>query len=101
MVLLKNDGNILPLDKTKIKSIAVIGPDAYPAQPGGGGSAEAKPFAAVSYLEGIANYLGDNAKIYLRRGIPSLQEIAKMTEFTTEASGVRKVSRRKFSLTWI
>src|ERR1700689_5145813 len=31
MVLLKNDGELLPLDKTKVKTIAVIGPDAYPA----------------------------------------------------------------------
>jgi beta-glucosidase len=90
MVLLKNDGNILPFDKTSIKSIAVIGPDAYPAQVGGGGSAEAKPYAAVSYLEGIANYLGGNVKISYDRGIPSLQDMAKMTEFTSEASGGKK-----------
>lgn len=90
MVLLKNDGNILPFDKTSIKSIAVIGPDAYPAQVGGGGSAEAKPYAAVSYLEGIANYLGANVKINYDRGIPSLQDMAKMTQFTTEASGGKK-----------
>src|SRR3979490_2301091 len=38
LVLLKNDGNLLPLEKRSIKSIAGIGPDAYPAQPGGGGS---------------------------------------------------------------
>jgi beta-glucosidase len=31
MVLLKNEGNLLPLDKQKIRSIAVIGPNAYPA----------------------------------------------------------------------
>src|SRR6184192_382127 len=49
MVLLKNDSNLLPLDKTKIKSIAVIGPDAYPAVPDGGGSARVQPFAAVSF----------------------------------------------------
>ena len=30
MVLLKNEGNLLPLDNAKSKSIAVIGPDAYP-----------------------------------------------------------------------
>lgn len=90
MVLLKNDGNILPLDKTRIKSIAVIGPDAYPAQVGGGGSAEAKPYAAVSYLEGIASYLGANVKVTYDRGIPSLQDMAKMTQFTTEASGGKK-----------
>src|SRR5580692_911326 len=63
MVLLKNDGNLLPLEKGKIRSIAVIGPDAYPAQPGGGGSAEAKPFTPVSYLEGIANYLAGGVKV--------------------------------------
>jgi beta-glucosidase len=87
MVLLKNDGNLLPLEKASIKSIAVIGPDAYPAQTGGGGSAEAKPFTPVSYLEGILNYLGNGAKVYYGRGIPTLEEIAKQMEFTTQASG--------------
>jgi beta-glucosidase len=90
MVLLKNDGNLLPLEKGSIKSIAVIGPDAYPAQPGGGGSAEAKPFTPVSYLEGVANYLGDSATVYYSRGIPSLDEISKQMEFTTQASGGKK-----------
>jgi len=28
IVLLKNDGNLLPLDKTTVKSLAVIGPNA-------------------------------------------------------------------------
>lgn len=87
MVLLKNDGKLLPLDKGRIKSIAVIGPDAYPAQPAGGGSAEAEPFVAISYLDGIANYLGSGAKVYYERGIPTLEEMAKKTEFTTEATG--------------
>ena len=96
MVLLKNDGNILPLDKTRIKTIAVIGPDAYPAQPGGGGSAEAKPFTQVSYLEGVANYLGDNAKVYYSPGLPSYDEMAKQTEFTTEASGGKKGLKVEF-----
>src|SRR5277367_6746761 len=58
MVLLKNDSNLLPLDKTKIKSIAVIGPNAYPAVIGGGGSSLVQPFNSVSYLEGISDYLG-------------------------------------------
>jgi len=90
MVLLKNDGNLLPLEKGSIKSIAVIGPDAYPAQPGGGGSAEAKPFTPVSYLEGIVNYLGDGAKVYYSRGVPTLDDLSKQMEFTTLASGGEK-----------
>jgi beta-glucosidase len=87
MVLLKNDANLLPLDKAKIRSIAVIGPDAYPAEPAGGGSAEAKPFTPVSYVEGLVNYVGSSAKVYYERGLPTLDEIAKNTEFTTQANG--------------
>ena len=64
MVLLKNEGGLLPLDKAKTKSIAVIGPDAYPAQVVGGGSAGVRPFTAVSYLEGLAGYLGASATVY-------------------------------------
>jgi len=90
IVLLKNEGNLLPLDKGRIRSIAVIGPDAYPAQPGGGGSAEAKPFVPVSYLEGIVNYLGSGAKVYYEPGLPTLDEISKQTEFTTLATGGKK-----------
>ncbi len=54
MVLLKNDGNLLPLDKGKIQIDRGDWPDAYPAQPVGGGSAGVRPFATVSYLEGLA-----------------------------------------------
>ncbi len=57
IVLLKNDGNLLPLDPTKLKTIAVLGPDAYPAVIGGGGSSQTTPFNQVSFLEGISNYL--------------------------------------------
>jgi beta-glucosidase len=96
MVLLKNDGNVLPLDKGRIKSIAVIGPDAYPAQPGGGGSAEAKPFVPVSYLEGLVNYLSSRARVYYERGIPTLDDMAKQTEFATEAVGGQSGLRAEF-----
>jgi beta-glucosidase len=87
MVLLKNEGNLLPLDKTKIKSIAVIGPDAYPAQVVGGGSAGVRPFAAVSYLEGLTGYMGSDATVYYDRGIPSIGEMADATSFSSDESG--------------
>lgn len=87
MVLLKNDGHVLPLDKTKIKSIAVIGPDAYPAQTVGGGSAGVRPFTAVSYLEGLAAYLGTKATVYYDRGIPTFGEMADTTAFSTDPAG--------------
>jgi beta-glucosidase len=83
MVLLKNAGALLPLSKDKIKSIAVIGPDAYPAVPDGGGSARVQPFAAISFMEGLSNYLGTGAETYYSRGLPTLGEMAEATSFST------------------
>src|SRR6202022_4445410 len=74
MVLLKNSGNLLPLDERKLKTIAVVGPDAYPAVSSGGGSAETKPFNAVSFLEGISNRLGTRAKVLYAVDLPPLEE---------------------------
>jgi beta-glucosidase len=87
MVLLKNDGNALPLNKHAIKTVAVIGPDAYPAVPVGGGSAGVRPFAAVSLLEGIADELGATVHTYYHRGIPEWSELAQNTNFSTTESG--------------
>ena len=87
MVLLKNEHNLLPLSKS-IPSVAVIGPDAYPAVPTGGGSARVLPFAATSFLEGMSNYPGSAAKVYYSPGIPTLAEMAAATIFSTaEANG--------------
>jgi beta-glucosidase len=89
MVLLKNDGNVLPFDKSKIKSVAVIGPDAYPGQPTGGGSAGVKPFFAIGYLEGLTRYLGKDVKVYYERGVPELGDLAQATNFTVDSKGTK------------
>src|SRR5579863_6797533 len=70
ITLLKNEGNLLPLDPAKVKSVAIIGPDAYPAVTGGGGSSEAHAFEPVSILTGIANLLGPNVHVFYSPGIP-------------------------------
>jgi beta-glucosidase len=70
IMLLKNQGNLLPLDPAKIKNIAIIGPDAYPAVAGGGGSSEAHAFEPVSILTGIANLLGPGAHVFYSAGMP-------------------------------
>ncbi len=87
IVLLKNKGNILPLDKSEIKTLAVIGPDAYPAEPVGGGSAGVAPFHAVSFLQGIANNAGTAINVTYNSGIPTLAEMAAATNFVTDPSG--------------
>jgi beta-glucosidase len=96
MVLLKNEGNLLPFDKEKIKSIAVIGPDAYPANPVGGGSAAVQPFFAMSYLQGTATYPGGSVQVRYHMGLPTLDEMASTTNFTTEAKGNEKGLRAEF-----
>jgi len=70
ITLLKNQRNLLPLDPAKIKNIAIIGPDAYPAVTGGGGSSEAHAFEPVSILTGIANLLGPDAHVFYSAGMP-------------------------------
>lgn len=90
MVLLKNERSLLPLNKKTIKSIAVIGPDAYPAVPVGGGSARVQPFHSLSFLEGLSNYLGESGKVVYASGLSTLHEWAEATQFmTAEAGGQR------------
>src|SRR5260370_20875113 len=83
IVLLKNSGNLLPLNECKVTTIAVIGPDAYPAVISGGGSAETKPFNAVSFLEGISNRLGASAKVLYAVDVPPLEEVFDKPGFLT------------------
>ncbi|HZY63570.1 MAG TPA: glycoside hydrolase family 3 C-terminal domain-containing protein [Edaphobacter sp.] len=102
IVLLKNEGKLLPLDKAQIKSILVVGPDAYPGVPVGGGSAGVKPFHTVSDLEAMSAFLGSSATVYYDRGLPTLAELVKATHFTTEAhngqSGLKSESFTDTSL---
>lgn len=60
IVLLKNDG-ALPLKK--VKSIAVIGPNANVAQILGGGSSSVTPHYVVTPFEGIKNRAGKKIKV--------------------------------------
>jgi len=89
MVLLKNEGSLLPLDKSAIKNLAVIGPDAYPGEPVGGGSARVVPFNTVSFLEGLANYDKD-VKVTYHEGIPTRSEMANETHLMVDAAGSRR-----------
>lgn len=63
IVLLKNKNNLLPLDKSKLKSIAVLGPNAAHARIGGGGSSKVTPFYAISPMDGLKKALGNNVNI--------------------------------------
>jgi beta-glucosidase len=53
IVLLKNDRAVLPMDKKRIKSVAVIGPNAKFLRTGGGGSSRVEPNYTVSPVEAL------------------------------------------------
>ncbi|HKD81544.1 MAG TPA: glycoside hydrolase family 3 N-terminal domain-containing protein [Candidatus Angelobacter sp.] len=65
IILLKNQDNLLPLDKTKYKRIAVIGPDAADVHLGGYSS---KPGRGVSLLQGIKDKVGASGEVLYSEG---------------------------------
>jgi beta-glucosidase len=68
IVLLKNAGNILPLDKTKLKSIAIIGPNADEARIQGGGSSQVNPYYTVTPLQAVREKYGEDVSVAYQIG---------------------------------
>ncbi len=62
-VLLRNEQQVLPLQREHLTSIAVIGPNARVAQIMGGGSAQVNAHYAITPLEGITNKVGDHTTV--------------------------------------
>ena len=65
IVLLKNDNNLLPLDKSKLKKIAVIGPHADLFTPGGYSGKAQNP---VKPLQGIKNRAAAGTEVVYAKG---------------------------------
>lgn len=68
IVLLKNEGGLLPLDASKLSSVAVIGPTAANASLQGGGSAQVLSPYDVSPLDGLRAALGDGVAVTFEPG---------------------------------
>jgi beta-glucosidase len=71
ITLLKNRNNLLPLDRNKLKSIAVIGPNAAGVHLGGYSDS---PGRGVSVLDGIKEKVGDTIKVAYAEGCKITQE---------------------------
>mgnify|MGYP003133051692 FL=1 len=65
IVLLKNDGELLPIDAAQLQSVAVIGPHADEGMLGGYSDV---PRHTVSILEGVERYLEGKAEVTFARG---------------------------------
>jgi len=65
IILLKNEGGLLPLDRTRYRRIAVIGPNADAVRLGG---YSGWPERGISILEGIKNKVGISAEVLYAEG---------------------------------
>lgn len=97
IVLLKNENSILPLQAKSTCMLAVIGPNAFPAVTGGGGSSYTTPFHSVSLRDGLSEYVaktlptGDCRGVVYDRGLPTEGDLFSETSFTSEGrSGLKQ-----------
>ncbi|TGE08851.1 glycosyl hydrolase [Hymenobacter fodinae] len=91
IVLLKNEGNMLPLKKT-VKSIAVIGHNATRENSLGGGSAQVKAKYEITPLQGLKNELGDKVNITYAQGYKIARDQKADPQMIAEAVAAAKAA---------
>jgi beta-glucosidase len=67
IVLLKNEDKLLPLDKSKLKTVGVIGPNANNRK-ALVGNYEGTASEYITVLEGVKEYLGEDTRVYYSEG---------------------------------
>lgn len=104
IVLLQNNNNILPINLSKTKKIAVIGENAIKMMTVGGGSSSLKAKYEITPLEGLKKRIGNQTEIVYARGYVgdptsnyngviakvSLEDKRSAAELTAEALKVAK-----------
>lgn len=75
-VLVRNAGDLLPLDRATLTRVAVLGPNAAVARTLGGGSATVFPSYTVSPLDGLRAALGDGVTVDHTAGVRASDRIA-------------------------
>ncbi len=97
LVLLKNDGSILPLNKEKIKSVAVIGPNAAVLPLDGNSSSKVLPSYRIPVEKAFKTVLGDKRVNYAKgcdindndkRQFAKAIEAAKISEYVVFVAGL-------------
>ncbi len=86
MVLLKNNDNTLPLDATKIKSVAVIGENAVRHNAAGFFGAGVKTMHEITPLEGIVELVGSNMNVTYSVGYSKQGTDSNMVERAVTAA---------------
>ena len=71
IVLLKNDGDVLPLDRGRLRRLVVIGDNAITQHAAGGHSSGVKALYEITPLEGLRGRLGDAVEVQFFQGYPT------------------------------
>lgn len=91
VVLLKNEGGLLPLDKTKLKTVGVIGPNANNRK-ALVGNYEGTASRYWTVLEGIQEYLGEEVRVMASEGChlyhDRVESLAECNDRMAEVKGV-------------
>ncbi len=74
-VLARNEGPLLPLDRSAVRRVAVLGPNAAVARTLGGGSATVFPPYTVSPLDGLRAALGSGVRVDHAVGVRSTDRL--------------------------
>ncbi|QBN20418.1 glycoside hydrolase family 3 C-terminal domain-containing protein [Flavobacterium nackdongense] len=99
LVLLKNEKNILPLNKNQVKSIALIGPNVAELPLDGNSSSKVIPSYQISVEKGIKTILGEEKVVYARgcnindtdkTQFSAAIEAAKKSEYVVFVAGLDK-----------
>lgn len=95
VVLLKNEGGLLPLDKTKLKTIGVIGPNANNRR-ALVGNYEGTASRYWTVLEGLQEYLGEEVRVMYSEGChlcrDTIEGCADKNDRISEVRGVCEYS---------
>jgi len=86
IVLLKNEGPLLPLDPARVKTLAVIGPSVENFRMQGDGSSRVNTQRQVSVRDSLASLLGDRVKLVYAEGVDNepYPRLAQSHYFSTD-----------------
>lgn len=87
IVLLKNENQVLPLDRAKLTKVLVMGPNANLAHGRGGGSSQVKSEYEVTPLQGLQQALGEDVEIIYRRAASGAEVQPIAADYITTRHG--------------
>ncbi|EJD06139.1 beta-glucosidase [Fomitiporia mediterranea MF3/22] len=78
VVLLKNEGDLLPLQPSTLKKVAIVGGNAKALVLSGGGSAALKSSYFISPFDGIVKALGENVEVTFAEGARTFKALPSL-----------------------